>query len=261
MGYYGQTEESNTHFHAGLCQTLLVLSGKLVFDIPGQGVFNCEDCEILVIPPNVFHSCTTHGKAEAIQILHSPMSLHRYGSLATLFGEKDSSVRHVRIGKQQFRKHCSGLKREIQRPSETGSVLLLARLLELFVCATRSIHGEVRRENHAAQAVRKAILGIENSLSAKHTLASLAKESCLSQSRFSHLFREYTGKSPVQYINELRIERAQNLLAASGMSVSEIAAELGFQSVHYFSRLFKKIKRFPPTAFAGKIEYNSDKSP
>ncbi|HEX2952161.1 MAG TPA: AraC family transcriptional regulator, partial [Armatimonadota bacterium] len=61
----------------------------------------------------------------------------------------------------------------------------------------------------------------------------------LSKSRFMHLFKEATGVSPYRYQLGIRIQRAEKLLLETGMSVSEIAASVGFDDPLYFSRIFK----------------------
>lgn len=54
------------------------------------------------------------------------------------------------------------------------------------------------------------------------------------------LFRGYTGQTPLEYINTLRLSYVRDLLAAGQTSVTEAALESGFENVNYFSRIFKK---------------------
>lgn len=75
-------------------------------------------------------------------------------------------------------------------------------------------------------------------------LASLAG---LSRFHFSRLFKEITGHTVTQYLNGIRLRRAEYLLRNSDMTVTEIAYESGFRDIYYFSRKFKQMKRFSPT--------------
>jgi len=59
-------------------------------------------------------------------------------------------------------------------------------------------------------------------------------------SYFRSMFKKYTGMSPMQYHLQLRIKKAEDLLLMTQKPVKEIAYELGFQSIFYFSRLFKQ---------------------
>ena len=62
----------------------------------------------------------------------------------------------------------------------------------------------------------------------------------LSKSRFEHVFKEYTGTTPLGYIFRLRIKAAMNLLETTELRVSQIAEEVGFTDANYFTRVFKK---------------------
>lgn len=73
----------------------------------------------------------------------------------------------------------------------------------------------------------------------------------LSTDYFSHRFKQTTGVSPVQFLNNLRIERAKELLLAEHLSVSEVAELVGYKDPLYFSKAFKKATGMSPTQFHG----------
>ena len=78
------------------------------------------------------------------------------------------------------------------------------------------------------------------------SMEEVARELRIGYSRFRHMFRCCTGLSPAQYHLQLRVKRAGHLLEHSPLSVKEVADRLGFESPHYFSRLFKKKTGFSP---------------
>ena len=83
-------------------------------------------------------------------------------------------------------------------------------------------------------------------------LEQLALQHNVSYSFFRKMFKKYTGVSPGQYILQLRIARAKELLISSDKSIKEISYELGFQSIFYFSNMFKKKEGFTPSFFRNK---------
>jgi AraC-like DNA-binding protein len=83
-------------------------------------------------------------------------------------------------------------------------------------------------------------------------LNELAKQHHVSYSFFRKMFKKYTGVSPGQYHLQLRITRAKELLISTNKSVKEISYELGFQSIYYFSNMFKKKEGCTPTHFRNK---------
>jgi len=82
--------------------------------------------------------------------------------------------------------------------------------------------------------------------------AHLASTLCLGYSTFRHRFKQQTGSSPAQFQNSIRISRAQDLLSSTDLSVCEIAAQAGFDTVYYFSRHFKKSTGLAPKAYRRK---------
>jgi AraC family transcriptional regulator len=81
------------------------------------------------------------------------------------------------------------------------------------------------------------------------SLDQLAAEACLSKYHFLRLFRQAYGLSPYQYIQELRIEKARDLLTDTVISVADIADILGFDNSQSFSRLFFQKMGLYPTQY------------
>lgn len=63
----------------------------------------------------------------------------------------------------------------------------------------------------------------------------------LSQSSFSHMFKDRMGMSPMHYLNYQRIEKAKDFLLSNSMTISNISRLVGFDDPLYFSRVFKNI--------------------
>lgn len=71
-------------------------------------------------------------------------------------------------------------------------------------------------------------------------IPDLAKMESLSNSRYIAVFKQRTGMTPSEYIIHLRLNTACDLLRNRGMSVKEVAACVGYDNPHFFSKLFKK---------------------
>lgn len=128
---------------------------------------------------------------------------------------------------------------------ETICAALLIELLGLIArkYSLRNINVSRRSEHRISSACRK----IYDNLSSPPTVDELAGDCCLSKSRFSHLFREVTGRSPHEFILSLRMEKAKELLTTD-MSIKEVAAAVGFEDQNYFSRMFRKYTGAAPSA-------------
>ena len=81
------------------------------------------------------------------------------------------------------------------------------------------------------------------------TLNEMAEFCGYSQSRFSALYKEFFGESPMKDLLNIRINKAKRLLIYSSMPISEIAEEVGFSTVFHFSKFFKKSVGITPTEY------------
>ena len=83
----------------------------------------------------------------------------------------------------------------------------------------------------------------------KIALERLAGMEYLSVSRYAALFHQLTGRSPQQYLIDLRLSNACQLLRETDLSISEVARRVGYEDALYFSRLFKRYMGVSPRAF------------
>ena len=82
---------------------------------------------------------------------------------------------------------------------------------------------------------------IQTNLQLPLTVAHLAERVSQNPDYFSRVFQEHTGERPLGYIQFKRVERAQFLMIQSSMTMQAIASETGFESVSYFTRIFKTL--------------------
>jgi AraC-like DNA-binding protein len=78
---------------------------------------------------------------------------------------------------------------------------------------------------------------------------ALARRAHCSPWHFSRRFKEAFGETPHQYVLSRRVERAQELLRNTELSVTEICLEVGFQSLGSFSAAFHRVAGMTPTAY------------
>ena len=87
--------------------------------------------------------------------------------------------------------------------------------------------------------INKARLRIREALESDLTIHQVAEELGMSYSNFRKLFKDFTGLSPATYQQDLKLQRAQELLSTTDMTIKEIAYRLNFDSPDYFSAKFK----------------------
>jgi AraC-like DNA-binding protein len=84
-------------------------------------------------------------------------------------------------------------------------------------------------------------------------LTTVARAVNTSPFYFCKMFKKATGLNFTDYVSRLRIEKAKNLLLNRNLRVSEIAYEVGFQSLTHFNRVFKKVLGVPPTRYRTRL--------
>ena len=81
-------------------------------------------------------------------------------------------------------------------------------------------------------------------------IADIAKQCGVSECYFRRLFMEYSGMSPMDFRQHYRIEKAKQLLMSDeGLTITEIAEELGFTDVYHFIKTFKKYTNVSPKKY------------
>ena len=94
---------------------------------------------------------------------------------------------------------------------------------------------------------------IEKHIAEKLTIEQLADVMHLHPNYFIRHFKSFFGVSPIRFINNMRMDKAKQLLSESDMSIAQIAKFVGIDDIFYFSKQFKKYNGYAPTEYRHKI--------
>ncbi|MES2376660.1 MAG: AraC family transcriptional regulator [Bacteroidota bacterium] len=118
----------------------------------------------------------------------------------------------------------------------------------LGIINTISIFKE-QENDPVGKLISKAKFILQESFENQLDMEDVALQLPMGYSSFRKIFKKVVGESPNQYHLNLRVNRAKDLLMTTALNISEIADQTGFESVHYFSKLFKKKNGVSPNAF------------
>ena len=219
--------------------TILSLEGCAIFKEQDHSELRCEPGTLLTIPPHVNYKWHMEGRTSLFQSLHNPFNFIEHRALANLFGPVQRHLAAIRLPEGEF----AELKRRIEIDMDAlegsrGLLLSSDVLRAMAFAAALSMSSDSPDAGHPALA--KAMVFLEGNLSRELSLDELACHSGLTSSRLSHLFRQHTGTSPMQYFAMLKASRATTLMLADGLRVCEVAERLGFASESYFRRFYKR---------------------
>ena len=132
-----------------------------------------------------------------------------------------------------------------------SALLVKARLFEIMHLIKDEVLSadESASSKNRAKRLKKILSYVEEHFSSRITVEDAASLCALSASRFMRIFREETGMSFVQYVNDYRLESAGEQLLSSSGTVTDIAFENGFENISYFIRLFQRKFGCPPSEY------------
>jgi len=133
----------------------------------------------------------------------------------------------------------------------------VVRLLTIFSQHLALVGNQLLvQESHAEPpAVTRAKQFIQDHQSEDVTLSQVSKAVNTSSFYFCKLFKRATGMHFTQYLALVRIEKAKNLLLNPNLRVSEIAFEVGWQSLTHFNRVFKRLIGLSPTKYRNQLPH------
>lgn len=102
--------------------------------------------------------------------------------------------------------------------------------------------------------IKDIIYMIHNDYNTDLSITKLARQCNLDLSHFIKIFIKVTGATPLQYITNIRIQKAKHLLANTSLSITEISDLVGYNSYNYFSRMFKKITGITPSIYKESLK-------
>lgn len=147
--------------------------------------------------------------------------------------------------------------------SPFASKQLTFNLLETFlITLLRRSEFAISREKRSVSKIEKSdypkeiyniLLFMEQEVISQLTVRDIADKFNLSESKLKRLFFENLGCGVIAKFNDLKLRHAKILIREKNLNFTEISEALGFSSVHYFSRLFKKKTGMTPTEYASSV--------
>lgn len=234
----GATLFLETHWHEEV-EILLMLEGQLKVT-SNQSVFFANPGDVVYIHPNSVHtlenitdSCQYYCALAKPSFLRTLLPTLKI-SEETLITKDPAVVSSLERIIQEFYAGQPGYKTVLQ-----GELLALMT----YLCRVISKEPQTRQTINISvqtQAVQQAIAYIYQHFQEKITVEDICADINFSKSYFSRSFRQITGKTIVDFINELRLNYACHLIQLNKYTISQCAEKSGFQNVSYFTKLYQR---------------------
>ncbi len=158
---------------------------------------------------------------------------------ANAFITPDNQILNVGVNEDLVHLFSTAIR--VAKEDKTGAQQYLAGIVVNILGTILSLAQNRNFESkESAQKIERAkVIMIEN-IHKNIDIKGIAANLGISYSLFRKTFKEYTGYAPAQYMQELKLRKAKELLAETNNSVKEISYELNFSSYEYFLSFFKK---------------------
>lgn len=108
--------------------------------------------------------------------------------------------------------------------------------------------------NNDTETFNKIIDYLNRHITSHVTIDLICKDNLIGRSQLQKLFKEQCNRGIIEYFSILKIEAAKELIRTNQMNFTQISAHLGYTSIHYFSRQFKKIVGMTPSEYASSVK-------
>lgn len=202
--------------------------------------------QMILYAANSVHGEGTGGIAEIISFeTATPIPQHLCDRVITLTGEQIIRLRSIVQQTVPLLEHRVGIRGMVFKAHvDPYTVQRIKNELELFllelICPA---------ERYELQKMNALTDYMMRNLHRSLTVHEICLELGMSESSLKRLVQQTCGQSPLAYFTDLKIAQAEWLILHSAMNMTQIAEQLGFSSVHYFSRVFKRKNGKAPTQF------------
>ncbi|MEO8254922.1 MAG: AraC family transcriptional regulator [Flavobacterium sp.] len=236
IGYFPNAKHHSRSRKNGIKEYLFLycLEGEGWVKINGKTI-NLKPNTAFIIPEN-----TPHKYGSSLKDAWSIYWIHFAGKYAETLYNRFSPSKEEAI-KIAFEESRISLLNEIIKLlendfSDEKMELIHFRLLTFFssMCYSNT------SDNPIEDKISHSIIFMKSHLSQILTIGELADQVFYSVSRYSELFKQKTGYSPIQFFIRLKIQKSCEYLNFTNLNIKEIGKEVGFDDPYYFSRMFKK---------------------
>ena len=137
---------------------------------------------------------------------------------------------------------------------------LLIELLRRGDSAAAFKPSSLIREKSQTEFIDKVCAYLEANINRRLTLSDICRDNLVGRSYLQKIFREKTGGGAMEYFGNLKIQKAKEMIREGSHNFTEIASLLGYNSIHYFSRHFKKVTGMTPSEYASSVKILAQKN-
>lgn len=252
-------EEYPFHWHTP-AEVIMPLVNGYHIELPSDVHYHLRENDILFLRPGMLHKIYAQ-EGERIIFQFNTNVLNSLDDFDDFFPPSLPALLITPEDHPEIHEECVSLLNEIRDEYSSNAPLkdasVYGKLLQLLVLINRNtvrsnvIFSDVKQSKQKEYLEKFVSITdyIKQHCNEDISLDDIAEKSGFSKYHFSRLFKEFTGTSYYKYLNQKRIEFAEQLLLDPEINITEAAVRSGFNSISAFIRMFKQVKGCTPTEF------------
>lgn len=250
--YQSEVNGMEPHAHQGF-QFTYTLAGDFFFELNSER-YPAPCGTLSVVSPGLIHQWSQNSHAPSALVYTAfcaSVAPQFLGSITDFFAPWiRNEFWQVQIPLAEVHNFTDRMIQSNESPilyREAFDYALNLELLVLFCNAvSQGLPTMAAPKKGVSDALKKVLYYMDIHAEEQLTLEQIASVACLSPSRFSAVFTQKMGCSPMHYLIRLRIDRAKVALTYGTQPIKDIAEQNGFQSLPYFCRTFSRLTGIPP---------------
>lgn len=251
------------HFHD--FSELVIITGGNGVQVIDNEKYEVRSGDVFLIQGCSMHHFLEREQVDLINVMFNPSRLpmpldwlRRLPGYNVIF-ELEPSVRTPETFRHRLKmtlhdmadalKIINTMEHELDSENPGHEAAAFNRLLELIIFISRKYEAVNAEKGSGIIRLGRIVSRMETDFRHDWTLKELAKLAGASPNSLMRHFREATGASPIDYLIQVRLRNASELLRTTDLAISEISEKCGFSDSNYFSRMFRKAYGIPPRIF------------
>lgn len=251
---------------------LLCVDKGVVNVVAGFSTYILQKGDIIFHKPNEFHNVLANGviapNLVVISFECNSAAMEFFKDKILQIGDSERALlgEIIKEAQNSFSSnlddtYCQKLIRKENAPFGSEQFIemylqqMLLRLIRTYSTEhVRMILPKSTKQRSEGELFNKIVAYMEDNISSQITIEQICRDILIGRSILQKLFREHADCSVIDYFSKMKINTAKQLIRNQHMNFTQIADFLGYNSIHYFSRQFKKLTGMTPSEYASSIK-------
>lgn len=263
IGYYPKAEHHHRIRTEGISQHVLIycVDGNGFYRLKGK-TYNVRQNQYFILPAGHPHE---YGASEGGH--WTIYWVHFKGEHSAVYATGADRPQDVRVSINSNIHNRNNIFEEILTTLTVGDgiedlryassllhyYLASLRYLQQYRRTSHNDHTHTEEEDNGKRVAEAAIHFMTENLERRITLNDILHYVGYSPTRFSTLFKQHTGCSPLAYFNRMKIEHACRMMRETNLHINQICYKLGIEDALYFSRMFSKAMGVSPSQYRKQL--------